>query len=144
MTIASPLLSWKARGGEQGILLQDLRLSPDGSEIALRLRRLTGTSLSIDRFDSISVAPITDLTHTTEFAKGVAGEGMCWSPDGTELAAFIGGGLTISPRDGGHGQTIDTGNVTYAYPVWVRPNAIWIEAIEKDGQHVSFVGQVTR
>ena len=138
------LLHWNARGGEQGILLQDLRPSPDGSQLALRLRRLTGTNLTTDRFDSISVAPITDLTRSTELAKGVAGEGMSWSPDGTELAAFIDGGLTITPRDGGHSQAIDTGDVTYAYPIWAHPNEIWIEAIVQNGQHVSFGGRVTR
>ncbi len=139
-----PLLSWHSQGGEKGVLLQELRLSPDHSRLALRIRRLTGANASNDRFDSISVARTSDLTHSTEIARGVAGEGMSWAPDGSGLAAFVGGKLVIANADGHLTQSIDTGSTIFAYPVWVSPNAIWIQAVESNGKQVSFTAEVKR
>jgi hypothetical protein len=134
LTRLDTLMRWDARGGEKGVALQELRLSPDGSRLALRLRRFTGTNLTTDRFDSITVMSATDLTDAVEIAKGTDGDGMSWSPDGAELAAFIKGKLLVSSSDGSQAQEVDLGDRTFAFPVWVRPNEIWYRALEAGGQ----------
>ncbi len=139
-----PLLTWHARGGEKGVVLQGVRLSPDQSLVGYRLRRFTGTNLNTDRFDSITVAQSADLAHSIEIARGSFGDGMSWSPDGSELAAFINGGLQITSSDGKNVQKVDSGDGTFAYPVWVRSNEIWYQAIESGGQPLHYVSRATR
>ncbi len=138
------LIEWKARGGEKGVLVRDLRMSPDGAHLAIRLRRLTGTNLTTDRFDSISIVSSSDVNDQIEAARGVAGEGMNWSPDGSQLAAFAGGQLEISLAVGKRVQTLDTGNVNYAYPVWVHPNEIWLQAVASGDKTLNFTSRATR
>jgi hypothetical protein len=133
-TTVEPLLSWRARGGEKDVTLQELKLSPDRSKVAWRLRRFTGSNLTTDRFDAVDVADSADLTQSVELARGRYGDGMSWSPDGTELVAPIDGGLQLMSSDGHDVQQIDTGEVTVAYPVWVLPNEIWYQAIDPSFQ----------
>ena len=144
LTGLGPLLKWKARGGEKGVLVRDLRLSPDGSQLAIRLRRLTGTNLTTDRFDSISIASSRDVNDQVEVARGLAGEGMSWSPDGSQIAAFADSQLEIASAAGKRVQTLDTGNVSYAYPIWVHPNEIWLQAIASGGKTLNVTVRATR
>ena len=135
LTVA-PLIGWHARGNEQGIVLQELRVSPGDSQIALRLRHYSGANLTKDRFDSLVVAESSDLTQSVELVRGSSGDGMSWSPDGTELAAVIKGGLQVMSSDGSRVQTVDTGSGVVTCPLWVRPNEIWCESGTGDESQV--------
>ncbi len=138
-----PLISWHARGNETGIELRDLRLSPDQSQIALRLRHFTGSNPNSDRFDSIEVADADDLMQSLELARGTSGDGISWSPDNSDLVAVIQGGIKILSPSGGQTQSVKIGDDEQAaYPVWVLPNEIWYE--EMDGGQPAHVNELTR
>ena len=136
------LLTWHPNGNELGIVLQELRLSPDQTHIAVRLRRYTGTNLGTDRFDSICVAESMDLSQSIEIARGSSGDGMSWSPAGTELVAVIKDGLQVMSRDGSKVQIVDTGSGVASYPLWVSPNEIWYESETGDAAQVMVLQRV--
>ena len=116
------LISWHPRGNETGIELRELRLSPDQSQIAVRLRHFTGSNPTSDRFDSIEVAARDDLTQSVELARGTSGDGISWAPDGSALVAVIQGGIKILSPTGGQMQSVETHDTGQAaYPVWVLP-----------------------
>ncbi len=121
------LLTWHPNGNETGITLQEVRRSPDGNQVAFRLRHYTGSNPARDAFDSISVSGSTDLTQSLELARGTSGDGMSWSPDGTQLVAAIKGDLSIMSFDGRDTQQIQTDSGTVSYPIWVSTNEIWYE-----------------
>ena len=137
------LTSWHARGNESGIVLQELRLSPDLSQIAVRLRHFTGSNPNTDRFDSIVVAGSGDLTQSLELARGQSGDGMSWSPDRSALVAVVQGGIKILSPTGAQAQLVETHDSGQAaYPIWVLPNQIWYE--EMDGGQPAHVNELVR
>ncbi len=138
-----PLISWHARGAETGVMLQELRLSPDQSRVAFRLRHFTGSNAANDRLDAISVSSSTDLAQSIEIARGAAGDGMSWAPDGTSIVAAIKNGMEVLSADGLHVATAQsTDGTAAAYPVWVAPNDIWYEEM-KQGKP-AHVNELTR
>ena len=130
LSVIEPLTSWHARGNETGIALQELRLAPDLSRIAVRLRHFSGSDPNSNRVDSIEVLGADDLTQSLELARGQSGEGMSWSPVGSELVAVIQGGIKILSANGEYVQTVEThDDGQAAFPVWVLPNEIWYEEV---------------
>jgi Tol biopolymer transport system component len=125
------LHSWYTGGNETGIALQELRLSPGGSWLAFRLRHYRGAK-GAGRVDSISVDGSADLTQSLELVRGSSGDGMSWSPDGSELVAAIKGGIWVMSSDGSGVVEIDAGQRVDSYPLWVLPNEIWYESGEGD------------
>ncbi|HET7034046.1 MAG TPA: hypothetical protein VFI42_00040 [Thermomicrobiaceae bacterium] len=120
-----PLLRWRTRGSERGVVLRELALSRDQSRLALRLRRFTGADPSKDFIDALVVAPAGDLTQALELARGPGGDGLSWAPDGTELVAALRGHLLLLAADGSRVDQLATGAGPVAYPLWVQPGEIW-------------------
>jgi hypothetical protein len=122
------LLNWSTRGGEQGILGQELSLSADGTKLAIRLRHYTGPDLENDRYDSIDVATSNDVSQAFEIVRDSPGDGLSWSPDGTELVAGLRGKIAVLAADGRTVEYPPVGNELAAYPLWIQPNEIWFSA----------------
>ena len=129
------LRTWHPNGSEDGIVLQEVCPSADKERIAIRLRHYTGTHVDTDRFDTINLMESIDLSQSIEILRGASGDGMSWSPDGTELTAVIKGALQVASGNGSRIQQVDTGRRAISYPLWVRPDEIWYEAeIGEKGQ----------
>ncbi|HEX7102230.1 MAG TPA: hypothetical protein VF201_06265 [Nitrolancea sp.] len=124
----SALVSWQPHGSERGIVLRELRISADQTEIAIRLRHVTGSDPEKDAFDSIAAIDTSDLTQSVELARGTPGDGLSWSPDGAQLVAVIQKKLTVFTIQGGGIQQIGTGARPASYPLWVLPNEIWYQS----------------
>ncbi|HVC16441.1 MAG TPA: hypothetical protein VNE18_03980, partial [Rhodanobacter sp.] len=122
------LIRWQPHGNEHGIVLQELRLSADQTEIAVRLRHITGNDPSKDAFDSIAVVSSRDLQQSFELARGETGAGLSWSPDGTQMVSVTEGKLTIFTIHSGGIEHVDTGDASISFPLWVLPNEIWYES----------------
>lgn len=119
------------RGSDRGVAIVDLLPSPDGDEIAYRMRHYTQRADDRGRRDTIHVMSIRDATRSVEIARGTPGEGMSWSPDGEWLAAGLERRIVLLSPDG---TSLDylTGNDDDAqYPIWVSPDEIWFAM---DGQ----------
>ncbi|MBX6341184.1 MAG: hypothetical protein IRY97_01905 [Thermomicrobiaceae bacterium] len=119
------LLRLEAGGGERGITLGDLALSPDGSHLAYRLRHFTRLDVSRGRFDTLEVAPAGDLTRRLEIARGDPGDGLGWGPDGRWLAAGLRGQVVLLSADGRRLIEISPPGKTAAFPIWVRRDDAW-------------------
>ncbi|HEU5422442.1 MAG TPA: hypothetical protein VFU72_02785 [Nitrolancea sp.] len=120
-----PLLRWRTRGSERGIVARELALSPDQTHLAIRMRRFGGYDPAHDYADALLVAPSSDLTQSLELARGAGGDGLSWAPDGTELVAALRGHLLVLAADGNHVDQLATGEGPVAHPLWVRPGEIW-------------------
>ncbi|HVX29803.1 MAG TPA: hypothetical protein VHA53_04930, partial [Nitrolancea sp.] len=127
-TTDTALIDWQPHGSERGIVLQELRISDDQAQLAVRLRHLTGSDPNKDAFDSIAAIDTSDLHQSVELARGTPGEGLSWSPDGTQLVAVIQKKLTVFTIQGGNTQQISTGKRTVSNPLWVLPNEIWYQS----------------
>jgi hypothetical protein len=126
--IDTALSNWQPHGNERGIVLQELRIAADESQIAIRLRHVTGSDPNKDAFDSIAAIDTSDLQQSVELARGTPGEGLSWSPDGTQLVAVIQKKLTVFTIHGGNSQQIGTGARSVSDPLWVLPNEIWYQS----------------
>jgi hypothetical protein len=122
------LVSWRPYGSERGIVLRELRMSSNQTQLALRLRHFTGGDPTKDAFDSITAVATGDLHQSVELARGTLGDGLSWSPDGTQLVAVIQTKLTIFTIQGGRSEQIDSGARSVSYPLWVLPNEIWYQS----------------
>jgi len=122
------LIDWQPHGSERGIVLRELRLTTDQSALAIRLRHITGRDPEKDAFDSIEAVDTSDLHQSVELARGTPGNGLSWSPDGTQLVAVIQGKLTVFTIQGGGIEQIDTVRREVSYPLWVLPNEIWYQS----------------
>ena len=119
------LLRWSTRGNELGILGQEFDVSGDHSQIAVRLRRFTGTDVKHDRSDSIVVAAVRDVSQAFEIARDSSGDGLSWSPDGTELAAGLRDQIAVLARDGRTIEFPALDSRPAADPLWLQPDEIW-------------------
>jgi WD40 repeat protein len=119
------LLNWTPRGNERGILGQELSLSRDGREFAIRLRHFTGEDVEHDRADSIVVASARDVSQAFEITRDAPGDGLSWSPDGTELAAGLRNKIAVLAADGRTIEYPPLDSPLAAEPLWLQPDEIW-------------------
>ncbi len=120
-----PLATWHVHGAEQGISIAEIAMSPDRTSLAARVRHFTGTDAIRDRFDSIDVHTTSNLASSLEVARGKAGDGLSWEPDGAELVAALDGQIVVTSATGSKMQRPPVGPSQASFPVWVRPNEIW-------------------
>jgi hypothetical protein len=105
-----------------------LSVSTDGTKLAIRLRHFTGFDVENDRYDSIVVATANDVSQAFEIVRDSPGDGLSWSPDGSELVAGLRGKLAVLAADGRTVEYPPVGNELAAYPLWIQPNEIWFSA----------------
>ena len=130
------LLNWSTRGGDQGILGQELALSANGTKLAIRLRHYSGPDLEKDRYDSIEVASSSDVSQAFEIVRDSSGDGLSWSPDGTELVAGLRGKIAVLAADGRTVEYPSVGTESAAHPLWIQSNEIWFSADDGSRQTI--------
>jgi hypothetical protein len=131
------LIGWRTHGTERGIVLRELRLPADQSQVAVRLRHITGRDPNRGAFDSLAALDTRDLHQSVELARGTPGDGLSWSPDSRQLVTVIQSKLTVFTIRGGGIEQVDTGDFAPSYPLWVLPNEIWYESSSGNTQQVA-------
>lgn len=119
------VLALNVHGGERGIALWEMAMSPDRVHLAYRLRHYTRGDPNIGAFDTISLVEANDASQPLELARGNPGDGISWSPGGAWLATALDGQITLFSANGRTLIQIPAGAAPRAAPVWVGPNTFW-------------------
>jgi hypothetical protein len=131
------LLQVQPRGGDVGIAVSELSLSPDRSELVYRLRHYTEHAADDGRYDTIHVARTRDISQQLELARSSVGYGMTWSPDSRWLVVGLRGRLVLLSADGRVLEYL-TGDDVYArYPIWVGDDELWFSLDDGGGDRLA-------
>lgn len=133
-TVASaPLLTLHSLGGDRGIALEELAPRPSATGLAYRLRHFT--RLGSGAIDTLAIAPATDLSQGIELARGGAGQGLAWSPDGARLAAALDGRIMIYTAAGAGGAPLTPEGAEASDLLWLD-DQLWFNLTDATGSHV--------
>jgi len=113
-------------GSSAGIELVEFSLSPDGAEIAYRLRQIDSDG---DAEDTLHVASTDDLSRAIEIERGGRGEGLLWSPDGELVIAISRGRVASYEPDGRSREYLSPRGVVATDPVIVGPD-LWFNGAD--------------
>lgn len=130
------LVTLRAGGGERGIVLREMALSPDGSHVALRLRHYTRRDPARGAYDTVRVLPADDLTQQVEVARGNPGDGLSWAPDSHWLSFGLRGRVALATHDGRSLRYLSPEDTPAAYPLWVGPGEVWFVQGEGNVSHI--------
>ena len=112
------------RGNERGVEVLELSLSPNGADLAYRVRRYDQLTVDSGRHDSITIAGAANVSGAFELTRGQPGNGLSWSRDSRWLATELGGHLLILASDG-HAQHTLGGVADASTPIWLANGEIW-------------------
>lgn len=119
------LIEIGTRPRDHGVMLCEMALSPDGSQVAYRLRHFGERSAESGRSDVLYVAPVSDLGRPLELARGSSGDGIAWSKDSRWVAAGIRGRIALMSVDGREFRYISPDGRRADNPVWLTAHEVW-------------------
>lgn len=126
----------RARGAERGIAMREIVVSPDGAEVAWRIRHFHQHATDRGRVDSIEVAGVHDVNQRIEITRAHPGNGLGWSPDGRWLVAGLDRRVALLARDGLTTAYVTPEDMPADTPVWVGQDEIWFNLGGDDGYRV--------
>lgn len=133
---ADPLVervtSIAASGAERGVVMRDIAVSPDGTDVAWRIRHYKELAANRGRVDSIEIASIHDAEARLEIARANPGDGLSWSPDGAWIAAGLDRRVALLSQDGLVFEYLTPDGTATESPIWVDSDAIWFN-MDGDG-----------
>jgi hypothetical protein len=131
------LLELHPRGGDVGVAVSDLSLSPDRADLVYRLRHYTERASDDGRYDTIHIARTSDISQQFELARSSIGYGIAWSPDGHWLVAALRGRLVLLSVDGRVMEYLTDAGAYARYPLWVGDDELWFSLDDGSGERVA-------
>ncbi len=125
------LTSLDGRGVDRGVVLREIAVSPDGAQLAYRLRHYRSFDTSREVMDTVRVVALTDVTSPIEVASGGNGAGISWAPDGRWLVTSVAGRILVASSDGRVVRDVAEELPAAAHPVWVG-NEVWFTVVDSD------------
>lgn len=119
------------RGGDRGVVVQEMTVSPDGTQLAYRLRHYRAFAADREVMDTVRVVALTDVTSPIELSSGGASAGVSWAPDSRWLATSTGGRIIVASSDGRTIRDVAEDLPGAAHPVWVG-NEVWFSVPDQD------------
>lgn len=132
----TPLLTLDGSGADRGVAVNEMALSPDGTEVAYRLRHYQEHTADWGRHDTLDIAPTSDLSRALEIARGTPGDGLAWSPASHWLTFGLESRVALASADGRSFAWISPDPPAARYPLWVGANEIWFAMEVGDGWQV--------
>ncbi|HET7036005.1 MAG TPA: hypothetical protein VFI42_10030 [Thermomicrobiaceae bacterium] len=129
--VSAPLRTLHSLGGDRGIALEELALRPNQAGLAYRLRHFS--RLGSEVIDTITVAPAADLERGIELARGGAGQGLTWSPDGSQLAAALDGRIVRYAPSGASSSPLTPAGAEAGDPIWLG-DQLWFNLSDDTGR----------
>lgn len=123
-TSVNSVLTLSVRGGDVGLVMTDLALSPGGRHLAYRLRHYTRRDAQAGVYESVAVAPVEDVARPVELARGAPSQTLAWSPDGGWLAFDVRGQVGVASADGRTLAFAETQGRASA-PIWFGADEVW-------------------
>lgn len=120
------------RGGDRGVVVREMAVSPDGAQLAYRLRHYRSYAPDRQLLDAVNVVALTDVTRPIELVSGGVGAGISWAPDSRWLTTATGGRIIIASSDGRTVRDVNDGIAGAAHPVWVG-DEVWFSVADSSG-----------
>jgi hypothetical protein len=134
--LVEPLLTLTGRGRDVGLMLREMTLSPDGTQIAYRLRHFTAYSNESGRADTVHVMSVADLGHALELEREQPGDGLAWSRDSRFVVAGLRDRLALLGIDGRSMAWITSDADVAGHPVWIDDHELWFSLDTGSGPEV--------
>jgi hypothetical protein len=134
--VVEPLRDIVGRGDDRGIVLEEMVLSPDGQELAYRLRHYSERDADRGRNDTLHVTPTSDISHEVQLERGRVGYGMTWIDDGKWLAAGVRGRIAILSVEGLDVEYVTDESGEARYPIHVGNGEVWFSFDDGSGGRV--------
>lgn len=115
------------RRNDRGVVLTELDLSPDRTQVAYRLRHYREVAVDRGRSDSVHVMSVDDVTRAVEVASGAIGEGMAWTPNGGWLAVGLERRIVLLSSDGRRLEYLTPDEARADDPIWVGEHELWFQ-----------------
>lgn len=131
-----PLIEIGVRPRERGVILWEMELSPDGAQIAYRLRRYGELSIEGGRTDTLHVVDVTDIGSPLELARGAPGDGMAWAKDSRWLVAGTRGRIALMSADGREFSYISPDGARAEHPIWITTHEVWFSLDNGNGVEI--------
>lgn len=125
------LASIEGRGGDRGVVMEEMAISPDRTQLAYRLRHYRSFAADRERRDIVRVVALSDVTSPIEIASGGTGAGISWAPDGQWLVTSTSGRILVAASDGRTIRDVAEDVPAAAHPVWVG-NEVWFSVADSD------------
>ncbi len=119
-----PLVQLDGRGSDRGVVLRDLTMSPDGTQLAYRARHYRAYEPDRNLRDTVAVVELTDLTSSIELTGSGVGIGISWSDDSRWLAIGNSSHIIVAASNGRIVRDVTPDIAGAAHPVWVG-NEVW-------------------
>lgn len=124
------------RGDDRGIVLEEIVVSPDGKELAYRVRHYGERAVDRGRTDTLHVASTGDISQETELARGRIGYGMTWIDDGEWLAAGLRGQIAVLSARGLTVEYVTDEGADARYPIRIGPGEVWFAYDDGSGSRI--------
>ena len=132
----SRLMTVAASGRDEGIAIIEFALHPAGEFFAYRVRHYSDPDDRREGYDTIHLAPASDLEQGLEIRRGDMSNGLTWSPDGNALAIGSDNQIGVYGLDT-HDFSIVSGDVRSArHPVWISESELWFNIGRSDDADV--------
>lgn len=124
------------RGDDRGLVLEEMALSPDGEELAFRLRHYGDRTVDRGRNDTLHIASTSDISQESELARGRLGYGLTWIDDGKWLAAGLGGRIAVLSAGGLSMEYVTGEGADARYPLHIGAGEVWFAYDDGNGGRI--------
>jgi hypothetical protein len=132
----STVLELVISGRDRGVDLVEVALGPDNEYLAWRARHYTDTSDPREGYDTVHIAPTSDLLDSIEVDRASKSTGLAWSPAGQALAIGSGDSVTVYAVEHHSTRTVSGSLQPAGYPAWLAEDELWFNVGESDNTEV--------
>jgi hypothetical protein len=130
------VLELHAAGRDRGIDLVDLEIHPDGEYIAWRARHYTNSSDPSAGYDTVHLAPTSNLSESVEIDREMMSSGLSWSPGGQALALGSGERIGVYSTVSHNFAIVSDPYESTRFPAWLSENELWFNVGQQDNSNV--------
>lgn len=123
-TKVEPLVQLDGRGSDRGVVMRELAMSPDRTQLAYRARHYRSYEPDRNLQDTVAIVELDDLTAPIELTGSGVGIGISWSDDSRWLAIGNSGHIIVAASTGRTVRDVTPDLTNAAHPVWVG-NEVW-------------------
>ncbi|MCO5177289.1 MAG: WD40 repeat domain-containing protein [Thermomicrobiales bacterium] len=129
-TKVEPLVQLDGRGSDRGVVMRELTVSPDATQLAYRARHYRSNEPDRDLRDTVAIVELNDLTSPIELTGSGLGAGISWSDDSRWVAIGNNSHIIVAASNGRSVRDVTADLAGAAHPVWVG-NEVWFSVADQ-------------